>query len=130
MVTTTQRVANQVHSRREDPVETKLTHLITDALSHLEGSLTIPRGCQCHRSHKVGGIILTMIPWALSAHAQTLLRVGAIGFRNTQATDGERATSSARKLSFIIEVHTSAQYHMTLFFECHRFHHFINSFSL
>ena len=80
MVATAQRVTNQVHGGRKNPVEPELTHLVTDALPYLKGSLAIPSRSQRHRSHKIRRIVITMIPGTGGIHTQALLRVGTIGF--------------------------------------------------
>ena len=84
VVTSAQWITDEVHCRRENPVESELAYLVANALPHLKGCFAIPGRSQCHRSHEVGGVIIVMIPRTCSAHAQTLLRVSTVSLRNTQ----------------------------------------------
>ena len=45
---------------------------------------------------------------AIGIHAQSLLRVGTIGFGDAQSLYAERATRRTRKLVVVIIVHASA----------------------
>ena len=67
-----------------------------------------------------------MIPVALGVHTKTLLRVSAIGLRDTQTGDTEGASCGAGELSVIIEVHAATQYEVAFLLEGHGVYHLID----
>ena len=130
MVASAQWVTDKIHGRRENPIESELAHLVANALTYLKGSLAVPVRGQRHRSHKISWIVIVMIPSAGGIHAQTLLRVGTIGFGDTQTSHRESTTGCTREFGLIVKMHAAAQYHVALFFERHCLYNLINVFSL
>ena len=130
MVASTQWVTDKIHGRRQNPIESELTHLVTNTLTNHKGSLAVPGRGQRHRSHKICRIVIVMIPSAGGIHAQALLRVGTIGFGDTQTSHRECTTGCTRKFGLVVKMHAAPQYHVALFFEGHCLYNLINVFSL
>ena len=111
--------AHQVDAGCQQHVESVVTHLFTDGLAQLVGSVDVERGSHVGLGRNLGGDVGLAVPLTRACHVETMGAVGQIGRLDAEARDVARTTSGARELHFFAHSHTAADEQVDLLFGSH-----------